>query len=553
MRRMKSTMQQSLFGNDEFEYLTIDDSASALDVSSATIRNWIKTGYIECDEKGRILRASVDEFKANVAGKEKLNQRANKSRKDSHDHYALAKSFLDSLNSENAELNLIGSLYENSLSDSHRNKEGIYYTPINIVNDILKLSDIDYANIKNLTFCDPCCGSGNFIMRAIDLGFSPENVFGFDTDPIAVEITKQRIFEKTGYNSINIQCFDFLQHSISRSKKCYDYIFTNPPWGKKIKKADKLQISKALKAGDSHDTCSLFYFSCIKSLNSNGFLGLLLPEAFFNVGVYEDARISSLSYRILRISHYGKPFKGLQTGAVGIVFRKEFSNPNALINCKFENLEFNRTTDSFKKNPKSIFNVSCTSEESEVISHLYSIPHLTLHGAATWGLGIVTGNNSKYLESCYRDGLIPVYKGSDITESGLKSASNFLSTNFSMYQQVAPLELYKAKEKLIYKFISSKLCFYHDTNSVFIINSANMLIINGDFPVSMKIICDLFNSNFINWVFDKLFHTCKILKGDLELLPIHHQFLTTNIFSEREYLASLNIERSESGTYRVKR
>lgn len=69
----------------------------------------------------------------------------------------------------------------------------------------------------------------------------------------------------------------------------------------------------------------------------------------------------------------------------------------------------------------------------------------------------------------------------------------------------------------------------------------------------MKIICNLFNSDFMNWVFRKIFNTYKVLRGDLELLPIHAQFLSENKFVESEYLASINIERTRCGAFRVKK
>jgi site-specific DNA-methyltransferase (adenine-specific) len=84
-------------------------------------------------------------------------------------------------------------------------------------------------------------------------------------------------------------------------------------------------------------------------------------------------------------------------------------------------------------------------------------------------------------------------------------------------------------------------------------NSANLLITEDGFPVSMKTICDLFNSDFMNWVFGKIFNTHKILRGDLELLPIHDQFLSSNTFKEPEYLDSINIVRTECGAFRIKR
>jgi site-specific DNA-methyltransferase (adenine-specific) len=547
---MRNIGQQLLFKTQNSEFFSIEDSAQILGVSGATVRNWIKTGYLEAVSKGQVSRDSVEHFKNNISGIEKLNQRANKSKKDTHNHESVVAEFLKRAKSEIEELESIGESYESSLSDSYRNKEGIYYTPNDIVNGLLSLKD---KLIGNETFCDPCCGSGNFLVRALEVGFKPENIFGFDVDPVAVEIAKRRIQKKTGYESENIKCSDFLQLSISKLAGNYDYIFTNPPWGKKIEKNAKESISKALEAGSSLDTCSLFYFSCMNALTPGGILGLLLPESFFNVTTYEDARASALSFQIIRLSHYGKPFKGLLTGAVGMVICKKNCNLQSAIDCAYEKQAFKRNGISFHKNPKSIFNISCTADDAEVIEHIYSIPHVTLSGRAKWGLGIVTGNNTKYVESDFRDGLIPVHKGSDITKSGLKPASNYIPRDFSLYQQVAPVSLYEAREKLIYKFISSNLCFFHDTDSRFVINSANILIVEEDFPVSMKIICSLFNSDFMSWVFCKIFNTHKILRGDLELLPIHDQFLLGSSFVESEYLASINIERTSCGAFRIKR
>lgn len=541
--------QQSI-SDKKSECFSIEDSAKILGVSGATVRNWIKTGYLKVVSKGKVSKDSVENFKKNISGIEKLNQRANKSKKDTHDHEQVASKFLRKAKFEIEELESLGNNYESSLSDSYRNKEGIYYTPNDIVNDLLSLKG---KPIGNKTFCDPCCGSGNFLLRALEIGFKPENIFGFDIDPVAVKIAKQRIYKKTGYKSKNIKCADFLKLSISKSSGNYDFIFTNPPWGKKIEKTEKELISKSLNAGSSLDTCSLFYFSCMDALNNGGTLGLLLPESFFNVATYEDARVSALSFQIKRLSHYGKPFKGLLTGAVGIVLRKKNCNLQSAIKCTYEKKIFQRSGISFQENPKSIFNISCTAEDAKVIEHIYSIPHITLCGRAKWGLGIITGNNKKYVEISFRDGLIPVYKGSDITKNGLKPASNYIPKDFSLYQQVAPISLYKAREKLIYKFISSNLCFFHDTNSRFVINSANILIAEKSFPVSMKTICDLFNSDFMNWVFRKIFNTHKILRGDLELLPIHDQFLLGNNFLESKYLDSLNIEKTSCGDFRIKK
>ena len=526
---------------------TIAETAEFFSVSTATIRNWVKTGYLSLIGKGKIDKQSVFEFKANKLGKEKLTSRANKSQKDSHNHQELTKFIIQEIESNN--IAYLGKRYEESLSDSYRNKEGIYYTPEEIVNDLLNIK----GDLSTKTFLDPCCGSGNFIMRAIELGVKPENIYGIDIDPLAVEITKKRIKEKTGYISENIICADFLEKYKENGLEEYDLIYTNPPWGKKIDKKDKEFYANLLNAGTSNDTCSLFFFASLSLLKKNGNLGLLLPEAFFNVAAFEAARQEMLKYDILNLTDYGKAFKGLQTGAVSFVLNKRKSNSDKDIICNYKGNIFNRSAKSFISNPKLIFNLNCDAQESKVIEYLFSLPYETLEHRAKWGVGIVTGNNAKFLKKQPFTDSIPVFKGSDITKEGLKSATNFLSNDFSQYQQVAPREIFEAEQKLIYKFISSNLCFYYDKDKYYVLNSANMIIVEKGFPVSMQVLSDLFNSSFMNWVFHKLFNTHKVLRGDLEQLPIYPQFIKDNLFNEIEYLSLLGLVKEKNGTFRIKK
>ena len=77
--------------------VTIEQSASRLGVSTATIRNWIKTKYLEQAGKGRITQDSLEQFQSEVLAKEKLIQRANKSLKDAHNHEKRYPCFLPGL------------------------------------------------------------------------------------------------------------------------------------------------------------------------------------------------------------------------------------------------------------------------------------------------------------------------------------------------------------------------------------------------------------------------------------------------------------------------
>lgn len=541
-------MQTNIFGEIETSGLTIEKAAKIANVSTATIRNWIKTGYLFQSGKGVVSQESFKKFMSEVAGKEKLNARANKLLKDDHDHKEVSDKLSLLIEKYNGEQ--IGIEYESSLADSYRNKEGIYYTPSWVVKDMFKNMKIN----PDCKFLDPCCGSGNFVIEAIRQGVAPENVYGFDVDKNAVQITRQRIKEEFGFDTDNIKVGDFLQeaHKLKTEEITYDLIFTNPPWGKKIEKSAKEKYSALYSCGNSLDTTSLFLAASLSVLKVNGLLGFLIQEAFFNITTFEDIRKRVLAKKILRLVDYDKAFKGLVTKARAIVIENNASDPNDIVECCSENNVFNRTLDSFKENPKHIFNFWTNETEAKVITQLYSIKHITLKDRANWALGIVTGNNDRFCSNEPQSDYVPIYKGSDITKSGLKEPSTFIFSDFSNFQQVAPLEMYHAKEKLIYRFISSDLCFYCDTKQRYILNSANLLI-----PTSIRISAEqltiLLNSDIINWLFKKLFLTHKILRSDLELLPIHHEYFSINQkFTETDYLNYLKIIKTSDGTYRVK-
>ncbi len=523
--------------------LSVTDTAKKCNVSSATIRNWIKTSQLEEVEKGVVSKESITYFLNNIAGKEKLTARANKQKKDTHNHEKLTQLVQQKLNSN--QWNDVGKEYEASLSNAYRNKEGIYYTPQHIVEDLLKNVNINSAT----TFLDPCCGSGNFILQAIQQGAKPENVYGFDIDENAVKITQKRIFEATGFDATNnILCLDFLKKSNKILQK-FDIIFTNPPWGKKITKEEKQKYSQFYGVQASSDTSSLFYFGAMKLLKPHGILGFLVQEALFNIASFEPTRNHILQHKIMRLVDYQKPFKGLVSRAFAFVV-ENVKECNERINCG----KYSRNQEDFSKNPQVILNFWIDDEQAKIIERMYAIPHTTLKNRAKWGLGIVTGNNAKHCKKEYTKGMVAVYKGADILPNKLKEPTNFIDNNFSIYQQVAPLSLYQSPSKLVYKFISSKLVFFCDTEQRFLLNSANFVIPDTTLEISHQQLANLLNSDIINWVFSSLFKTHKVLRKDLETLPIHTDYFKKNkIFSEQSYLDFLGLKKEKNGTYRIKK
>lgn len=542
--------QSALFEADEVEVISIDDIASSLNVSSASVRNWIKTGYLQKVARNSVTVESFLTFKDEILGTQKLNQRANKSLKDQHDHSRLEQMIHNKIDSHEVHPDELSDLYEKCLSESYKNKEGVFYTPQEIVKEFFEYLPEDCSELK---FCDPCCGTGNFLVEAVRRGFKPCNIYGYDIDEVALKISRRRLKQYNGGNEANIEKRDFLSVTYQIEQK-YDVIFSNPPWGKKLPKKERDSLANYLETGSSKDTSAIFFFASMKSLNPSGYLGFLLQDAFFNIAAYENARRLALKNQILGLLDFGKPFQGVLTKAKGVVLRKQMPDALNATVCVSGKTKNKIPQKVFEKNPKSIFNFTCSENELEVIEHILSTPHHALRDSARWGLGIVTGNNKKFFLSEARDGYIPVFKGSDITKKGLKEPSTYIPDDLAQYQQVAPIQLYNAEEKLIYKFISSELVFFHDTEKRFILNSANMLILDDSFPINHGELCALLNSNLMSWLFKKIFDTHKVLRADLESMPIFTgYFVERESFSEDSLLEYLSLEEVPGGTYRIKK
>jgi site-specific DNA-methyltransferase (adenine-specific) len=493
---------------------TMSEVAELFHVSSSTIHNWIKEGLLMLDEERHVTAESLREFQSQHAGKHKLHARANKLLKDEHDVAEVGRTIQAELRSDAFD-DAIGTRYESMLSESYRNKEGITYTPKTIIDDMTRGLRVD----ETTWFLDPCCGSGNFLVHAIEMGVTPDHVFGFDTDPNAVAIARRRIKEMTGYDTQQVVCGDFLKEG-HRLKQRFDVVFTNPPWGKKLSKKERTAYAKRYQAGSSADTSSLFLFSILSVLKPDGIVGLLMPESFFKIAVYEDARKAVLQKTILKIKDYGKAFLNMYS-AVSILVKNTEPEANHQVVCSCNWNNHSRSQHSFMTMPRYNLNYWMKSNEVALLERLMQHPHLTLKGHASWGLGIVTGDNAKICKRSRRVGFKPVYRGQDILPGRLKAANLYINPDdFPRCQQLPPMWMFQATEKLVYRFISSELVFYCDTHQRYILNSANMLVLNEDFPLTSKQLAQIMNSPLTNWLFKRLFNTHKVLKSDLELLPV---------------------------------
>lgn len=417
---------------------------------------------------------------------------------------------LETINIPHNEFDILGLIYQSYIQEGKKNAIGSYYTPLKIVSNMTNA----FRFTKNETFLDPCCGSGAFLLSVT--AENPNQIYGVDNDETAVMIAKINLLMK--YNTFEfipqVYCLDYLLgYSFLQQcdvfEKFFTYIATNPPWGA----IDN--TSELVTPITSGETFSSFFVKSHGQLEKNGIIRFLLPESVLNVKVHKDIRQFILKVAKLKsITTYDDTFSGVTTKYVDITCCE---NADAE---KFDvfagDTRRSVYTSSIFETENFVFNF-LSEEDVSIIQAVkkkgsYSLKH------SVWALGIVTGDNKRKLSKEYQAGMEPIYTGKEIQPFLLKPANNYIFFNRDELQQVAKEEIYRSKEKLVYKFISNKLVFAYDSNSSLFLNSANILI--PDIPyMSIKTVMAFLNSSLFQFMYLKLFGELKVLKGNLMELP----------------------------------
>ncbi len=417
---------------------------------------------------------------------------------------------------------ILGIIYQSVKSEGEKAKQGSYYTPQEIVKNIIS----EHIQ-KSSTVLDPCCGTGQFLLNINDKDINPHNIYGFDIDPIAVFICKINLLLK--YKSLTFNPKIYQLNSLTEIEefqvanktvipKDFDLIFTNPPWGSHYNGETKMVLKEKYSAIKSMESYSYFLLKGLSLLKPGGILSYILPESILNIKTHRDIRKIILSEtNIQKIEKLGRVFTNVFTNVIRLDLKKSIE-ANQVVNIICKN-SFTVKQKRFSENIDFIFDIDKNEIDAAIINRVFSKKHTTLKGNAEWALGIVTGNNKKFIRPNKTDGYEEIYKGKDVSCYNLSKATNFIKFEPEKFQQVAPTNKYRTDEKLIYKFICGKLVFAYDNQQKLTLNSANILIPNiKDYPI--KVILALFNSSLFNFIYRKKFNSIKILRGNLEQLPL---------------------------------
>jgi tRNA G46 methylase TrmB len=94
------------------------------------------------------------------------------------------------------------------------------FTPDWLVQDILNSLDIDWENPpQDKIFCDPTCGSGNFLIALANRGIPLKNLYGVDLMQDNICTTKKRLTEIFLKNGMSQKDIDF---HLNRNIVCED-------------------------------------------------------------------------------------------------------------------------------------------------------------------------------------------------------------------------------------------------------------------------------------------------------------------------------------------
>lgn len=416
---------------------------------------------------------------------------------------------------QDGEPDLLGGVYQTLLHEGKRNENGIYYTRMEVARAIVEPCSADPESL----FLDPCCGSGS-VLCAIR-GASPENLYGIDIDPIAVFLAKVNLIRK--YPDIDfsprIYCLDFLStperdFATLVGREDFDNVVTNPPWG-------AVSNTTNLDSGEitSHEIFSLFYVRAFKLLKKDGAISFLLPQAMMNVAIHRDLRAFVLTHgRLCSIAQFDKLFSGVTTKYVLLFSKNMKSKPSdEVLYSDFGKGAWGAVSlqELYQRADLSLQYVD--KDDNAIISKIKEAGPFSL-SESLWALGVVTGDNKRKLKDTSEDGYERIYTGKEVQAYRFSPPRRYIRFDRQNMQQAAKDEYYRAKEKLVYRFIADRPVFAYDATGAITLNSANILIprIEG---MSVKTVAAFLNSDVLVFFYKNMCGGTKVLKSHLCKLP----------------------------------
>lgn len=420
-------------------------------------------------------------------------------------------------------MDVLGFLYLSLRHAGEMKLTGAYYTPTFVVKKAVKSLEESGKLESGKRVLDPCCGSGNFLIQ-FPKNVNPQDIYGSDIDGISVKLT--RINLAIRYPKVpaavwkeHITRKDFL---MEETEEAYDCILGNPPWGYRFSVAEQEKLEERYLTARRRKTESydVFLEQALRSVRKAGTVSFVLPEAMLYVNSHEKIRELLLQKTdIEELNYLGDVFHKVQCPSV-ILRLKKTEEAMQTKGMKVEYKEEAFSVNEERRVEKEGFYFHVKDEEYRILQKLEQNPDMEyLKNHADFALGIVTGDNRKYVTDRRRAGAEVVLKGADIGRYRITKPKRYLVFQPERFQQTASEEYYRSPNKLLYRFVSRELIFARDTEGTLSLNSCNIVIPHLE-GYSTEYILAVLNSSMAKFVFQKKFHSVKVLRSHIEQLPI---------------------------------
>ena len=226
------------------------------------------------------------------------------------------------------------------LDDNEKKANGIYFTPKNIVTDMINICKKHNKKIKRVL--EPSCGSCQ-VINEVDKAFEDIQIDGVEfNNTIFTEI---KALEHT--NNTNLMNNDYLKY-VPEEK--YDLIIGNPPYFVMPKKdVDTIYYNYF---DGRPNIFVLFIIKAMFELKMNGILAFVLPKNFLNCNYYNKLREHIVdNFKIVSIKDHSNE-KYIETGQdtiVLIIQKRKKRTINIKYMLKFEGNTIFNTKEGIKK------------------------------------------------------------------------------------------------------------------------------------------------------------------------------------------------------------
>jgi SAM-dependent methyltransferase len=179
------------------------------------------------------------------------------------------------------------------LPRQRRKQSGVYYTPPEIVKQIVELALGDRDWQAHCRILDPACGAGEFLIESLRFCRQrrlPASIFGIDIDESAVLAARTRLLELDPRFPIEQVCAADALGDLSLRRESFDVIVGNPPYVnvRELARSRPRSEIESLRerfscACGNFDLYVLFIERSIELLRSGGRCALVLPNKWATV------------------------------------------------------------------------------------------------------------------------------------------------------------------------------------------------------------------------------------------------------------------------------